>query len=155
VSLWDEAVAVYARPGVKAACLELQNRHGQCVSYLLWAGWAAQSGRFVDAEGLAACAKLARWWDDEAVKPARRAAVKLDAMIADFDESARARAHAMVWEQALTPERLLLAALEARTPACGARPAVAEALQAAARAWGDHPAPTELITILAAAYSPH
>ena len=38
---WDWAVAAYARQPVAAACLNLQDGHGQNVPWLLWAAWMA------------------------------------------------------------------------------------------------------------------
>ena len=43
MSYWDWAVEVHGRPGVDEALTTLQDHHGQCVAYLLWAAWAAQS----------------------------------------------------------------------------------------------------------------
>ncbi len=41
---WAFSLAVYARPGIPAACLELQERHGADVNLVLAALWAAYSG---------------------------------------------------------------------------------------------------------------
>ena len=40
MSLWDWTLRAYAQPGVPEACLDLQDRHGQNTSLLLWAVWA-------------------------------------------------------------------------------------------------------------------
>jgi uncharacterized protein (TIGR02444 family) len=56
VRLWDWAVQGYARPGVEALCLELQDEYGQCVSFLLWAAWAGAEGRRIEAEALSEAA---------------------------------------------------------------------------------------------------
>ena len=53
MKLWDFAVAIHGEPGVDAGLLDLQDNHGQCVSYLLWAVWAARHGRAVDEAELA------------------------------------------------------------------------------------------------------
>lgn len=148
MSLWDEAVAVYARPGVKTLCLALQNDHGHCVCYLLWAGWAARRRRFVDAEGLAKCARLARGWERMVLAPARGVAPSLKRLFVRMG----APPH-LVTEALLKPERLLLSALEKRTPPVGADLPVAEALSAAVTAWPGS-APAESIAALAAAFSP-
>lgn len=42
-SLWDFAVQIYAEPGIKEACLEVQNRHNGNVLVLIWLCWVAQN----------------------------------------------------------------------------------------------------------------
>lgn len=44
-ALWDFSVALYAKPGVAPACLDLQERHGIDVNALLFCLWLAESGR--------------------------------------------------------------------------------------------------------------
>ena len=73
LDLWDWANAAYARPGVEALCLELQDHHGHCVSYLLWAAWAAREGRELDAAALGEAVSLAGDWDAKALRPLRLA----------------------------------------------------------------------------------
>jgi uncharacterized protein (TIGR02444 family) len=149
MSLWDDIGAVYARPGVKALCLELQNEHGHCVSYLLWAGWAAQQGRFVEPVGLAECAKLARGWERAALKPLRRMSPGVRRVFARIGVPA-----ALASQVLLGPEHLLISALDARTPAVGVSISAPDALTRAAKAWRGGSAPAELIAQLAAAFSP-
>ena len=66
--IWDWALEVYARQPVAAACLNLQDGHGQNVPYLLWAAWAAGEGRSAD---LKEAARLMRDWDAEIGAPLR------------------------------------------------------------------------------------
>ena len=68
---WDWALSAYARPGVAPACLDLQDDHGQCTPYLLWAAWAAKSGRGLDQGTLAKGADLARRWEPTFITPVR------------------------------------------------------------------------------------
>lgn len=147
MSIWEDIGAIYDRPGVKALCLELQDEHGQCVSYLLWAGWAARQGRFVTPAGLAACARLARGWDAIALKPQRRMFRAARAILLRIGVPA-----GVALKLLLGPERLLLYALEAQTPAVGVEVSAPEALARAARAWRA-PAPAELLAELASAFS--
>lgn len=42
---WDFSLLLYARPGVEAACLTLQDDHGLDVNLVLLAGWAAHTRR--------------------------------------------------------------------------------------------------------------
>ncbi len=44
-AFWDFSLRLYARPGVEAACLALQNEHGLDVNLVLLAGWATHTGR--------------------------------------------------------------------------------------------------------------
>ncbi|WP_033728222.1 TIGR02444 family protein [Pseudomonas parafulva] len=68
--LWNHALALYARPGVEAACLELQ-RQGGDVCLLLCATWLqARAVPFSDerAHALQGCAGR---WQREVVAPLR------------------------------------------------------------------------------------
>ena len=47
---WAWSLDVYARPGVSAAALELQDAHGLNVNLLLWCAWQAANGLSVDEE---------------------------------------------------------------------------------------------------------
>ena len=62
-SLWDFALALYARPGVEAACLTLQDEGGVDVCELLWHCWLHHHGLTLEAEpgGLATI----RQWQQE------------------------------------------------------------------------------------------
>lgn len=42
---WDFSVALYAKPGVAPACLDLQERHGIDVNALMFCVWLGTSGR--------------------------------------------------------------------------------------------------------------
>nr|WP_299245610.1 TIGR02444 family protein [uncultured Halomonas sp.] len=48
-SLWDYALILYARPGVAAACLALQDEHGADVCELLWLCWLDHLGLTTNA----------------------------------------------------------------------------------------------------------
>ncbi|MCG6656567.1 TIGR02444 family protein [Halomonas campisalis] len=48
--LWDFALALYARPGVEAACLRLQDEAGVDVCELLWHCWLYRHGLVVEGE---------------------------------------------------------------------------------------------------------
>lgn len=69
--MWDYAVATYARPGVAAACLDLQERAGADVNLLLTAAWLAERGcRWGDGE-VAALVELCAGWRQSCVLPLR------------------------------------------------------------------------------------
>ena len=152
LGLWDWANAAYARPGVEALCLELQDQHGHCVSYLLWAIWAAREGRALDEAALSEAVSLARDWEAKAIRPLRLARRALKAPRPGIDAEGQATLREQIKAQELMAERLLLDALEKLTPAPGGPPRdVAAALGEAARAWG--PAPSALIEALSDAFS--
>ncbi|HEY5208955.1 MAG TPA: TIGR02444 family protein [Stellaceae bacterium] len=66
------AVDFYARPGVAAACLALQDRHGFDVILILFACWIGCSGRGrLTAADLAAAAALAEPWRRAVIAPLR------------------------------------------------------------------------------------
>ncbi|WP_189466829.1 TIGR02444 family protein [Litchfieldella qijiaojingensis] len=68
--LWDFALALYARPGVEAACLRLQDEAGVDVCELLWHCWLYHHGLMVtgEPEGLVEI----RRWQREVTVPLRQ-----------------------------------------------------------------------------------
>lgn len=70
--LWEFSLDFYARPGVSAALIELQDRAGLDVNLILFALWHGLSGRGrLDHERLAAAAQAARAIQTEIVMPLR------------------------------------------------------------------------------------
>ena len=71
-SLWDFAVGLYGRPGVAAACLNLQDRLGLDVNLLLFCVWAAAAGPGRLTRGsIAECIALTDPWRQRVVVPLR------------------------------------------------------------------------------------
>ena len=128
---WDWAVAVYARPGVAEACLDLQDSHGQNVPLLLWAAWRGGD--------VAAAVGLARAWEDEVVAPLRGVRRRLKGRAGA--ETLRERVKAVELEA----ERTLMLALEAVAGAL----LDADALAKVADAWGGSPPPETLVRLRA------
>jgi uncharacterized protein (TIGR02444 family) len=146
-ALWPYALEVYARPGVEAVLLRLQDEYGQCVPLLLWSLWMAGGGRPIDAAKALACAELARAWQDAAVAPLRR--LRRGLMVKAGAQPVQARIRQGVKALELEAERMLLQMLEESSPApVGAPVAAAEALAQSARAWGGK-APGPLLRQLA------
>ena len=150
-ALWPFALAVYGRPGAEAILLELQDAHGQCVAYLIWALWLDAEGRLADDAALASAAELARAWQDTAVAPLRG----LRRSLKQPSKAAPKRAWGLLRDRVkgleLDAERMLLQMLESASPApaaAGSDPLAG--LQRAARAWGGA-APTDLLQLLVAA----
>lgn len=70
LSLWDQALALYARPGVEAACLALQDQAGVDVCELLWACWLERHGLTPDDDAPTHLAPI-RAWQAEMTRPLR------------------------------------------------------------------------------------
>ena len=146
-ALWPYALEVYARPGVEPLLLRLQDEHGQCVPLLLWSLWMAAGGRPIDAAKAAACAELARAWQDAAVAPLRR--LRRGLKVKANTQQLQTRIRHGVKALELEAERMLLQMLEESSPAPGGAPVGAvEALSQSARAWGGK-APVILLRELA------
>jgi uncharacterized protein (TIGR02444 family) len=136
MSYWDWAVAVHGREGVDAALTGLQDAHGQCVAYLLWAGWAAHEGRPLGPVLLAQGAALARHWEASATGPLRQARRELKASAPPIDDDARLALREQVRKAEFAAERLLMETLETLAPAPeGGAGDLADALVEAALAW--------------------
>ena len=147
--LWDYAVVVWGRPGVSEACLRLQDRHGQCVSLLLWRAWAEAEGRCVQGQPLADALALAMTCERETIAPLRsaRRAFKAKTSQREFEAAQDAEIDA---------ERALLNALEGLTPATSTQAArggdLVTVLEALIEAWNGSKA-REAVSALAARLS--
>ncbi|HXQ49662.1 MAG TPA: TIGR02444 family protein [Stellaceae bacterium] len=72
-AFWRFALALYARPGVAPACLELQDRHGKDVIIALFGCWLGASARGrLDPAALARAEDTAGPWRRQVVEPLRR-----------------------------------------------------------------------------------
>lgn len=69
---WDWSVERYARPGVKEALLELQDRHGLDVNLMLWCVWLAEQGREA-SPALTDAVEMAQNWTRRITGPVRSA----------------------------------------------------------------------------------
>ncbi|MCE0779236.1 TIGR02444 family protein [Pseudomonas sp. NMI542_15] len=92
--LWNYALALYARPGVEAACLELQAQGGD-VCLLLCATWLQARAVAVLEERVQALHEMAEPWQREVVTPLRslrqqwRAAALGDTQLASLREQVK------------------------------------------------------------------
>lgn len=133
---WTWALEAYARPGAAEACLHLQDQHGQCIPYLLWAAWAAKEGRPLDRAALEAGAGVSARWEAAAVGPLRAARRAMKPEVAGVADAAREALRAEVKALELQAEQLLIETLEAMAPEPGSAAAPLErALASAAAAW--------------------
>ena len=145
MSYWDWAIEVHGREGVDGALNALQDEHGQCVAYLLWAAWAAQEGRVLPPEILAQGAALARHWEGAATRPLRAARRNLKTPAPPITEEARNALREQVRKAEFAAERLLMETLEALAPQPdGGAQDIAGGLLAAAQAWSRQAPEAEL-----------
>ena len=136
MSYWDWAIDVHGRAGVDAALTGLQDDHGQCVAYLLWAAWAAAEGRALPARTLEAGAALAAQWEASATGPLRGARRALKTPSPPVEDAAREALREQVRTAEFAAERLLMETLERMAPAAaGPRRPIGAALADAASAW--------------------
>lgn len=151
--LWDYAVAAWERPGVREACLELQDHGGQCVPLLLWRAWAAADGRRIDDGCLDRALLLARTWEPEIIAALRAARRALGATCEGLDSGATQRLRQAVRAIELDAERTLLEALESLSPPpSGVEGDLAQQLADLMDAWIGHMTPAtarDLATALA------
>lgn len=72
-SCWDFVVKLYARPGISQACLELQDRLGVDVSFLLTVLFYAKHRNIdLSVEEIASLDRSISAWRDEVIVPLRR-----------------------------------------------------------------------------------
>ena len=82
-SFWDYSVELYGRPGVEAACLELQSRHGVDVNLVLLCCWQAARGAELDPAALSRASTAVASWQAEVVRPLRALRQRLRAKLVD------------------------------------------------------------------------
>ncbi|KAB0564073.1 TIGR02444 family protein [Pseudomonas palleroniana] len=108
--LWSFALSTYARPGVEAACLRLQER-GANVCLLLCGAWLEQRGVAVRTERIQALKHIAEPWQTQVVEPLRQVRVQWRALSQQDESLASLRERVKALE--LEAEHELLARLEA------------------------------------------
>jgi uncharacterized protein (TIGR02444 family) len=82
---WDYSLALYRRPGVEGACLDLQRRHGLDVNLLLLCCWLGARGVALDRAALERAELAVRAWQVEVVQPLRAVRRRLKAKLEDPD----------------------------------------------------------------------
>ncbi|WP_168015764.1 TIGR02444 family protein [Halomonas salinarum] len=114
LTLWDFALTFYARPGVEAACLRLQDGAGLDVNALLWACWLERHDLTPTADMAAADHPLwadVRTWQREITTPLRHQRRALKARANVNPDIAELRA--TIKHAELLAERETLAQLQA------------------------------------------
>ena len=143
MTLWEWAVSAYQSDEAPAICVGLQDKHGQCTSYLLWAIWGAPDGAT-----LTRGAEIARDWDARVLAPMRNARNSLRTAYPPHDDRAREELREEILSAELLAERVLMETLEQLAPRNSGDPL--ESAQAASAAWGKA-APREALQRLTAA----
>lgn len=128
-AFWDFSLALYGKPEVATACLDLQDRHGRDVNLVLYLCWLGMSGRGrVDPAGLARAEAAVAPWRRLAIEPLRKARRSLSPAerkgVAALYDAAKA--------MELAAERLGQERLAALAPQPSAGPAAARLADAAA-----------------------
>ena len=80
---WDYSLKLYERPGVEAACLDLQRRHGLDVNLVLLCCWQASRGVELDAAALREAHDAVASWQAEVVRLLRALRQRLKARLVD------------------------------------------------------------------------
>jgi uncharacterized protein (TIGR02444 family) len=82
-AFWDYSTELYRRPGVEAACLDLQRRHGLDVNLVLLCCWQASRGGRLDRALLSRAGEVVASWQAEVVQPLRALRQRLKVRLAD------------------------------------------------------------------------
>lgn len=128
---WDFALRVYGAPGVSAACLGLQERHGIDVNLMLFCLWLGHSdrGAMTEPEILAALAATDRW-HRTVVKGLRLVRRALKERFPDAPADLREQLRGEIQKTEINAEhleQLMLVAAVPREPSRAALPAEARA----------------------------
>jgi uncharacterized protein (TIGR02444 family) len=107
--LWSFSLAVYARPGVEDACLQLQTA-GANVCLLLCGLWLEQRGVTCDEQRINALQALTAPWDTEVVQPLRT--LRMQWKTQAVDDAVLKGMREQIKSLELEAERALLSRLE-------------------------------------------
>jgi uncharacterized protein (TIGR02444 family) len=116
-AFWRFSLRFYALPGVGAACIDLQDRHGVDVNILLFLLFLAEAGRALSAEDVARIDGEVRAWREGVVVPLRTARRNLRAPGARIERDAAEALRTNVKRIELEAERIQQETLERLMPA--------------------------------------
>ena len=108
--LWSFALSTYARPGVEAACLRLQEQ-GADVCLLLCGAWLEHRGAALTCERVQALKQIAGPWQAHVIEPLRKVRVQWRVLAQQDEQLSALRERVKALE--LEAERELLSRLEA------------------------------------------
>lgn len=152
--LWTFSLAVYDQPGVAAACLGLQDRHGLDVNILLYCCWAGVRGATLEAGRLKTLRTAVADWSASVVGPLRGVRRRLKGEPDDAAQDLRAKVLQLEIEAERLEQIRLLAALPlpARDPEPRAAGANLRAYLKSCRVKAGEDEVAELATILGASF---
>jgi uncharacterized protein (TIGR02444 family) len=112
-SCWDFVVELYAKPGVSQACLELQDRLGVDVSFLLTVLFYARHRSInLSMEEIASLDRSISAWRDQVLIPLRR--LRRSVKASDLLNSSTEEFYRRIKADELLAEQLVISALERR-----------------------------------------
>lgn len=116
-AFWNFSLSLYARPGVEAACLGLQDEQGLDVNLVLLAAWAANNGRSLDEPSATRLRAVSEPYQALVMQPLREARRGLATALAATSLEAMADDHRRRLKRLeLDLERLEQLALAAELP---------------------------------------
>ena len=105
-AFWDFSVGFYAKPGVAAACLELQDKGGADINVVLYLFFLADRGRRPDREEIARLDAAVAGWREQVVRPLRTLRRRLKSAAAPFAGEASGRLRDEIKRNELAAERI-------------------------------------------------
>lgn len=90
-AFWAFSTALYARPGVEAALLDLQDNSGLEVNLVLFCVYAGSRGQALDPSTIGALQNIGEVWGRGIVAPLRSARRRLKPLSSDFGPAAALR----------------------------------------------------------------
>jgi len=109
------AAGVWSRSEARAACLELQDQHGQSSPLLLWRLWTIEQKRPVDTGVIESAVAATRRWENGVIRPLREARRRLKEPSPLIPNTVRENIREEVRAAELNAEIALLNALENMT----------------------------------------
>ncbi len=116
-AFWDFSLRFYARPGVAAVCLLLQDGGGADVNVVLYLLFLAAQNRSLDDAAVARLDAATGVWRDEVVRPLRTARRHLKNPAAPYDGQAAAELRSEIKRSELAAERIEQLTIERLFPA--------------------------------------
>jgi len=118
-AFWDFSLRFYAKPGVPAACLELQDRAGADVNVVLFLLFLARHGRRMTRSDAATLDGAVAEWRERVVRPLRSVRRHLKTTGQPFAGEPAARLRDNIKRNELAAERIQQLALEQQFPCAG------------------------------------
>lgn len=130
---WDFSLHFYARPGVAAACLLLQEEAGADINVVLYLFFLARHNRQVSRQDIVALDNTVADWREQVVRPLRTARRHLKSLATPFAGEAAVRLREEIKRNELAAERIQQLGIEQLFP-CASFGAAAASMATAARA---------------------